>query len=86
MTLLQVLLFLFLTSVISIRGNTEATEWKVTLFEHYFFKGRQITLSSSSSRGDTQHCQSLNNTNLCTWGNGDDCISASNSCFLYSIS
>src|SRR5438093_12579665 len=78
MKLLQLLLLLLVFSAVScIRGdNTEASEWEVTLFEHYFFKGRQITLGS---RGKSQHCQSLNNTNLCTWGNGNDCISASNS-------
>src|SRR4051812_2539903 len=48
--------------------------WEVTLFEHGNYEGRQITLGS-----DSHTCQSLNNSKLCTWGNGDDCTFAAQS-------
>jgi hypothetical protein len=47
--------------------------WEVTLFEHIKHVGRQITIGSN-----THFCSSLNDTKLCTWGDGGDCIPASN--------
>jgi hypothetical protein len=49
-------------------------DWKVTLFEHGLYGGKQITVGSNYHR-----CISLNTTELCAQGNTSDCISASNS-------
>jgi hypothetical protein len=49
-------------------------EWEVTLFEHGEHNGRELNVGSNSRK-----CVSLEHAKLCTWGNGDDCIPASQS-------